>query len=328
MNIDYNDEKFKSVESEKKEALKNVRNTYDSMIKDSDKYYDNLSNVAEEYGNKQQELQQQKTDFAIDQINQNKDWTKQDYTKEQKAAYQDYRKESNQYGVNAEQMAQNGLLDTGYAETSRVSMYNTYQNRVATARESFNRSIVEYDNQIKDAQLSNNSVLAELAYNTLKTKLEYSLQGFQYKNTLIQSKLSAENEVDDRYYNRWKDVLSQMNTEKQYQLSLSKLNGNNELELDKNDIETNKNVDGENKQTNPATLVGASLSSLIPKSSANNYSPNLSSEKAREWYSSSSLNSGKNKSTEEVKSTLQSAYKDNKITDEDVYNILKSYGLE
>lgn len=217
MNIDYDDERFQEIEKERDERLKEVSKTYENMINQTDQYYNNLSDAAENYGKQQQELQQQRTDFTIDQINQNKEWAKKDYTKEQKGAYQDYMKESNQYGVNAEQMAQAGLLDTGYAETSRVSMYNTYQNRVATARESFNRAIVDYDNQIKDAQLQNNSVLAELAYNTLRTKLEYSLQGFQYKNTLIQSQIGAENDVDDRYYNRWKDVLSQMNTERAFE---------------------------------------------------------------------------------------------------------------
>lgn len=241
MNIDYNDERFANVEKERDARMKEVSKTYDNMIKESDKYYDKLSDAAENYGNQQQELQQQRTDFTIDQINQNKDWAKQDYTKEQKGAYQDYMKQTNNYGVNAEYMANNGLQGTGYAETSKVNMYNTYQNRVATARESFNRAIVDYDNQIKDAQLSNNAALAEIAYNTLKTKLEYSLQGFQYKNTLLQSQIAAENDVDDRYYNRWKDVLSQMNTDrtfayqqqrdaiadqqwlKQYNLSLAKL---------------------------------------------------------------------------------------------------------
>ena len=104
-------------------------------------------------------------------------------------------------------MAQNGLLGTGYAESSKVSMYNAYQNRVATARESYNRAVIEYDNAIKDAQLANNATLAELAHNTLQTKLELAFQ----------SRLAAQNETEDRYYNRWKDVLSQINTEKAFE---------------------------------------------------------------------------------------------------------------
>lgn len=217
MNIDYNDQRFQQVNNEKQQKLNEVNTTYNNMINQSDQYYNNLAKEAEAYGNKQQELQQQKTDFAIDKIEQQKEWAKQDYTKEQKGAYQDYAKQTNNYGVNAEQMAQNGLLGTGYAESSRVAMYNAYQNRVATARESYNRAVVDYDNAIKDAQLSNNSVLAELAHNTLQTKLELALQGFQYKNDLIKTKLNEVNKVEDSYYSRWNDVLQQINKEKAFE---------------------------------------------------------------------------------------------------------------
>ena len=342
MNIDYDDERFNEIEKEKNARLKEVTETYDKMIDQTDDYYDNLSNAAEDYGNKQQELQQQRTDFTIDQINQNKDWTKQDYTKEQKAAYQDYRKESNQYGVNAEQMAKNGLLDTGYAESSRVSMYNTYQNRVATARESYNRAVVDYDNQIKDAQLQNNSVLAELAYNTLKTKLEYSLQGFQYKNTLIQQQLAAENDVEDRYYNRWKDVLSQMNTDRafayqqqrdavsdaqwqqQYNLSLAKAGGgisnktkggsdsisgtnsNKSFSIDANESYQNGNAN--------ETIYSSTKTPILSKDNKETY----------KWYTQ---NFNKNMSMDELNDKLAQGLADKKINDVDVNKIYSTYGI-
>ena len=81
---------------------------------------------------------------------------------------------------------------------------------------------------IKEAQLSNNSLLAEISYNTLKESLELSLQGFQYKNSLLKEQLQMENETEDRYYSRWKDVLEQINTEnaleeqkRQFNLSLA-----------------------------------------------------------------------------------------------------------
>lgn len=216
MNIDYNDQRFQQVNQEKQTALNNVNNTYNQMINQSDKYYNDLSKAYEDYGNKQQELQQQRTDFAIDQINQNKEWAKQDYVKEQKGAYQDLKRQTDRYGSNAEQMAQSGLLGTGYSEYSNAIMYNAYQNRVATARESYNRSVVDYDNQIAQARMSNNETLAQLAFDTLKAKLEYSLQGFQYKNDLIQTRLKMQNETEDRYYTRWQNVLNQLNTEAQF----------------------------------------------------------------------------------------------------------------
>jgi len=213
MAVDYNDKRFQQVNSEKQTALNEVNNLYNNMINNSDKYYNDQIKAAEDYGTKQQELQQANTDFAIEKIEQQKDWLQKDYTKEQKGAYADWQKQSNRYGANAEKEATLGMNRTGYSESSQVSMYNTYENRISTAREGFIRANTEYDNSIKEAQLANNSALAEIAYNTLKTKLELSLQGFQYKNTLLEKQLQAKNETEDRYYNRWKDVLNQINTE-------------------------------------------------------------------------------------------------------------------
>ena len=82
-----------------------------------------------------------------------------------------------------------------------------------SARESYNQAILNYDNSIKEAQLANNSALAKIAYEALQQQLELSLQGFQYKNTLLLQKLDAVNETKDRYYQRYQNVLQQINTE-------------------------------------------------------------------------------------------------------------------
>ena len=172
MAVNYNDARFQEVNNQKNQALNEVNGMYNNMINSTDKFYQDQIKATTDYGEKQSAIQQQQTDFAIEKVNQQKDWAKQDYTKEQKGAYSDYQNQSNQYGANAEAMASRGLTGTGYAESSQVSMYNAYQNRVATARDSFNRAIVEYDNSIKDAQLQNSSKLAEIAFNTLQTKLK------------------------------------------------------------------------------------------------------------------------------------------------------------
>jgi hypothetical protein len=105
------------------------------------------------------------------------------------------------------------MTNTGYSESSQVSMYNTYQNRVATARESYNRAVLNYDNAIKEARLQNNAALAEIAYKALQEQLELSLQGFQYKNQLVLDKANKRTEVERDYYGRYQDVLKQINTE-------------------------------------------------------------------------------------------------------------------
>lgn len=211
--INYDDERFKQVESDKQAALTEAEKTYDGMISESDKYYQAQIDASKEWANKQQELQQANTDLTLEKIGQQRQQAHKDYLREQSGAYKDLQKESNRYGANAEQMAASGLGNTGYSESSQVSMYNTYQNRVATARESFNKAILNYDNAIKDAQLANNSALAQIAYEALQQQLELSLQGFQYKNQLILDQANKKQELDNTYYGRYQDVLNQMNTE-------------------------------------------------------------------------------------------------------------------
>lgn len=247
--INYDDPRFADVESEKKSALNQINKTYNKMINQSDKYYQAQMDAAKQYGETQAKNQQAQTDFTIEQINQQKDQAQKDYTKEQSGAYVDWQKQSGQYGVNAEQMAAQGMANSGYSESSQVSMYNTYQNRVATARESYNRAVLNYDNAIKDARLQNNAALAEIAYNALQTQLELSLEGFQYKNQLILAKSDKQLEVDNTYYGRYQDVLKQLNTEnalaeevRQYNESLAEEQRqyNNSLALQKDELQLQK----------------------------------------------------------------------------------------
>jgi hypothetical protein len=226
--INYNDKRFKQVESDKAVALNEVEKTYGGMISESEKFYQDQIDASKEWAEKQAQLQQEKSDFAIDKIEQEKQQAQKDYTKEQSGAYVDWQKQSNEYGVNAEKTAAAGLANTGYSESSQVSMYNTHQNRVTAAREAFNKAVLNYNNAITEARLQNNSVLAEIAAEALQKQLELSLQGFQYKNTLILEKANKKTALETEYYNRWQDVLKQINTEnalaeeiRQYNASLA-----------------------------------------------------------------------------------------------------------
>lgn len=211
--VNYEDERFKDVEQQQANKLTEVNNQYSEMINQSDKFYQDQINANKQYTEQQQAFQNEQTNLIVDEINQQKEQAEKDYTKEQKGAYVDWRKQSNEYGAEAEQMASSGLQNTGYSESSQVSMYNQYQTRVATARESYSRAVLNYDNAIKEARLQNNSKLAELAYQGLQAQLELALNGFQYKNTLVQAQLEAKRQVESDYYNRWQNVLSQINTE-------------------------------------------------------------------------------------------------------------------
>ena len=209
----YDDSRFKAVESQKTAALNEVDKTYGEMIGKSDKFYQDQINASKDWADKQAQLQKEQTDFTIEKIEQSKAQAKKDYLKEQSGAYVDWQKQSNQYGAQAEQQASAGLVNTGFTESSQVSMYNTYQNRVATALEGFNRATQDFNNNITQARLQNNAALAEIYADAYQKQLELSLQGFQYKNTLVMAKADKKTEVERDYYTRYQDVLKQINTE-------------------------------------------------------------------------------------------------------------------
>lgn len=229
--VNYEDERFAQVENDKQQAMTELDQAYSGVIGQTDKYYQDQIQASKDWADKQSQLQQEQTDFAIEQVEQQKAQAQKDYTKEQSGAYVDWQKQSNAYGADAEQMASAGLANTGFSESSQVSMYNTYQNRVATARESYNRAVLNYDNAIKDAMLQNNSVLAEIAYNALQQQLELSLQGFQYKNQLILEQANKKVEMDNMYYGRYQDVLNQINTENAMAEEIRQFNQNYDLQL-------------------------------------------------------------------------------------------------
>lgn len=214
--LSYDEKKWqldKQIAKEEDAALKENEALFGGMVSGVESNIQAQKDAVQDWADKQTELQQEQTDFAIEKIEQQKGQAKQDYTKEQSGAYVDWQKQSNQYGANAEQMAASGMTNTGYTESSQVSMYNTYQNRIATARESYNRAVLNYDNAIKDAILQNNSILAEIAYEALKTQLELSLTGLQYKNQLLLSMAESNRAISAQYQQKYKDALAVLNAE-------------------------------------------------------------------------------------------------------------------
>lgn len=234
--INYEDERFKNVEAERDSRLDELNQTYNNMINQSDEFYNRQIDAARDYAVTQQDLQNQQTELAVNEINQAKDKANKDYLREQRGAYADWQKQSNQYGVNAEQQAAAGLQNTGYSESSQVSMYNQYQNRVSTARESYNLAVQNYDNKIAEARLANNSKLAEIAYQALQQELELSLNGFQYKNTLLLDQINKQQSISDTYYARWQNVLQQMNTENALAESIRQYNENMKYQKERDKV--------------------------------------------------------------------------------------------
>ena len=214
--IDYNDQRLTDVEKESAQRKQEVTNNFNQMINDRDLYTQQQQQNVANWAQQQTELQQAKTDQTINKITQSKEQGAKDYAREQKGAYTDYMKQSNQYGANAEMMARQGMSNSGYSESSQVSMWNAYQNRYATARESYQKAVTEWDNMMKDAELSNNETLANIAQQKLEQSLKLALEGFEYKNNLTIQRDSRIDEIDNYYNNKYQQVLDQINREHEY----------------------------------------------------------------------------------------------------------------
>jgi hypothetical protein len=263
--INYNDDKLKSIESEKNAALNEVSQTYDGMINESDKFYQAQIDASKEWKDTQSELQQAQTDFTIEQIEQEREQTEKDYKKEQTAAYVDWQKQSGQYGVNAEQTAASGLQRSGYSESSQVAMYNTYQNRVSVARETFNQALLGFTNAIKDAQLQNSSALAEIAFQAFERQAELALQGFQYKNSLLIEKANKKTETEERYYTRYQDRVAQLYEDRAFNEQVRQYNAS----LAEEQRQFNASLAEEQRQYS-AKNSGSGGSGVISKDTADN----------------------------------------------------------
>lgn len=211
--VDPNDSRLTSIQGEEKSELSNLEKTYADMQTNTDKYFDSQIKGWEDYGKKQAELQNQSHKLTVQGIEQDMADAKKDYIKEQSGAYVDWQQQSNQYGANAEQMAASGLTNTGFSESSQVSMYNTYQNRIMTAREAFVRAETDFKIQIAQAKLSNDTLLAEIAFNTLKETTALAIQQAQYKNTLLMDLTEKRTALKSSYWQRYSDMMTAIQRE-------------------------------------------------------------------------------------------------------------------
>lgn len=293
--IDPNDERLTTVTTEKNQALTANDKMYNDMLSAGSEKYEDAVDGVNDWAAEQKKLQQQQTDFAIEQIEQQKAQAEKDYQKEASAAYVDYKKQSNPYGVEAEQRAAMGMTNTGYSESSLVSMYNQYQIRYTAAREIYQKALMNYNNAITEAKLKNSSILAEIAYEALQKETELTLQWMQFENTLLLDKADQKLQIMQLYDNKYQNVLDQINKEnalaeevRQYNASLAEeqrqFNATNALQQAQLQLQRD--------QFNYQKAQNAAKSATISKSSSGSSSSSKKSSSSSKKSSSSKSSSG------------------------------------
>jgi hypothetical protein len=80
---------------------------------------------------------------------------------------------------------------------------------------------LDYDNAIKEAQLQNNSVLAEIAAQALEKRLEAIISFTQQNNSLLTQKADAAYKIKQTTQSNYMDVLKEIENQRQFDLSLA-----------------------------------------------------------------------------------------------------------
>lgn len=207
------DSRFTQLEEEKQAALQKTDTLYGDLIDETVQTYQTLQDGASDYEQQQIRQQNQQMEADIGQIRQQQEQAQKDYTKEQSAAYTDFQKQEASHGVNAETMASGGMTGSGYSESAKVSMYNTYQSRVSAARESYQLAVRDYENAIQEARRLNSSALAQIAYDAFQTRMKLSLEGSERTGQLKLDWADKTEDIRDLYYDRKQDVQEQINIE-------------------------------------------------------------------------------------------------------------------
>ena len=167
---------------------------------------DNLNNQASQLYDEQMNLQRNiintQTQQTIDEIQRNRDKAEQEALKTNRALYTDYQKQVNPYGVNAENLYEQGLANSGLAETTKAHYYNTYQTARTEAQNNANQIKADFDNEITRARQNGDLQLAQSALQMYQQKINDLYNTYNLK------------------YQRDRDVVSDDQWKKQYEQSL------------------------------------------------------------------------------------------------------------
>lgn len=359
--VNYDDKRFKDVKNEKQNELNRYNETYNNLINERNNFTKEQQDMVDRWESTQKDIANKNLDYQKDLIEQQRKKSEQAYQNEAKASYIDYQKEVDKYGVSRENVVNNGLSNSGYAESSKVDMYNTYQNRLGTARKSMQDAGIEFDNAIRQAQLSNDETLAQNALKALQDKLNIALEGFNYKSEQENNRLNWNYNINNNYYNRYKDVESQINYENETAEKIRQYNENMAYQKEQKRLEQQrwekemayqKQQDAIANAQKWASINASYNNSGIPLEenktkddnhvleetkdynnlikSKYNSCPALSSTKANNWsnlniFTSNTIKSGISES--DLENKISSALKNKIITKVDADKILRWFGL-
>lgn len=148
---------------------------------DIDDLMNQQNNLLNEQQKKQADLINQQTQIQTDELNHEKEKIDKDVNKTTSGLYTNWQKQTNQYGVQAEQLAQQGLANSGYSETTKTALYNTYQKNVTDTLNNARDLKSDYDFKIAQARQQGSVQQAQAAVDLYAQKLQLLTQNYELR---------------------------------------------------------------------------------------------------------------------------------------------------
>jgi len=195
---------------------------------------DEMMGQQNQYLDRQQEVNQTIIDKGLqktqNEVNRQKTEIDETANKQAKALYTDYQKQANPYGAQAEQLAQTGLNNSGYAESSKVNLYNTYQKNVTSLMTNATKLKAEADFNMNQAYIDADIQKAQNTLAIYQQKAQLLLTEYDLKQDRVKFDYQKERDrIADEHWEREFALQQQQvnqaqsNWEREYQMSLARL---------------------------------------------------------------------------------------------------------
>ncbi len=150
--------------------------------------YEDLDNMVKEQNNllqqqeqKQNDIINQQTQMQVDEINREKEKLAKETDKTTQGLYANWQKQTNQYGAGMEQLASQGLANSGYAETTKTALYNTYQKSVTDTLNNSKDLYADYNFKIQQARQNGSIQQAQSALELYAQRVQLLTQNYELR---------------------------------------------------------------------------------------------------------------------------------------------------
>ena len=130
---------------------------------------------------KQNEIINGQTQMQVDELNREKEKLQKETDKTTQGLYASWQKQANQYGAGMEQLASQGLANSGYAETTKTALYNTYQKSVTDTLNNSKDLYADYNFKIQQARQNGSIQQAQSALELYAQRVQLLTQNYELR---------------------------------------------------------------------------------------------------------------------------------------------------